>query len=480
LVIFTPITNYQLPITNHKILMAKIHSQYVCQRCGRITAAYVGRCPKCGEFGTMVEQLITPEEADAKSGSGGAARVLSTPQRLAEITADGLTRLPLSMTEFSRVLGGGIVPGSLILVGGDPGIGKTTLLVDVATLFANTHGPTLYISGEESLRQIKMRADRLGLQANDLFLVTETNLESMLHHIAEIKPKMIVVDSIQTTYTDESKSSAGSVTQVRRCASRFQELAKGSGLTVILVGHVTKEGAIAGPRVLEHMVDTVLYLEGDPFLRYRLLRSVKKRFGATSEVGVFDMIDKGMVEVANPSEAFLAERQVNVPGSAIAVTIEGTRPLLVEIQALGSTTTFSNPRRTSNGIDYNRLLLLTAVLSRRVNLKLHDKDIFTNVIGGLQITEPAADLSVAIAIASSIKDRPVHADMAFIGEIGLSGELRAVSQLDTRLKEALKLGFRRCVIPQSTQKRGLQVPDGLEVIGCRSLREAVDVSLLPK
>jgi DNA repair protein RadA/Sms len=270
------------------------------------------------------------------------------------------------------------------------------------------------------------------------------------------------------------------VTQVRRCASRFQELAKGSGLTVVLVGHVTKEGAIAGPRVLEHIVDTVLYLEGDPFHRYRLLRGVKNRFGATSEVGVFEMGEKGMVEVLNPSEAFLAERQVNVPGSAIAVTIEGTRPLLVEIQALSSTTTFTNPRRTANGIDYNRLLLLTAVLSRRVNLRLHDKDIFTNVIGGLRIDEPAADLSVAVAIASSVKDRPVHADMAFVGEVGLSGELRAVSQLDTRLKEAVKLGFRRCIIPHSTRKGALQVPKGMEAIGCRSLREALDVALIEK
>ena len=428
----------------------------------------------------MVEQIVSPPPDEGKGAKRDPNRALSSPLRLAEVASDGLIRLPLPLVEFSRVLGGGMVPGSLILVGGDPGIGKSTLLIEVASTVANHHGTTLYISGEESMRQIKMRADRLGLTANDLFLVTETNLETMLEHIAEIKPNMVVIDSIQTTYTDELKSSAGSVSQVRQCASRFQELAKGKGLTVILVGHVTKEGAIAGPRVLEHIVDTVLYLEGDPFHRYRLLRSVKNRFGATSEVGVYEMIDKGMVEVTNPSEAFLAERQVNVPGSAIAVTIEGTRPLLVEIQALSSTTTFSNPRRTANGIDYNRLLLLTAVLSRRVNIKLHDKDVFTNVIGGLQIDEPAADLSVAIAIASSVKDRPVHADMAFVGEIGLSGELRAVSQLDTRLKESAKLGFRRCIIPQSTRKRGLVVPDGVEAIGCRSLQEALKVALLPK
>ncbi|MEJ2749450.1 MAG: DNA repair protein RadA, partial [Anaerolineae bacterium] len=333
---------------------------------------------------------------------------------------------------------------------------------------------------EESARQIKMRADRLGVAAQDLFLVTETNLNVMLGHIDEVKPVMVIIDSIQTAYVEDKVSSPGSVSQVRECAGRFQELAKNSGITVVLVGHVTKEGAIAGPRVLEHIVDTVLYLEGDPFHRYRLLRGVKNRFGATSEVGVFEMVEKGMVEVPNPSEAFLAERQVNAPGSAIAVTIEGTRPLLVEIQALASSTTFSNPRRTANGIDYNRLLLLTAVLTRRVHIPLHEKDVFINVIGGLQINEPAADLAVAVAVASSVKDRPIHADMAFVGEVGLSGELRAVSQLDTRLKEAVKLGFKRCVVPRTTKKKTGDYPDGLEVIGCRSLHEAIQVGLLPK
>ncbi|MCI0395607.1 MAG: DNA repair protein RadA [Chloroflexi bacterium] len=459
--------------------MAKSHTQYVCQRCGRITAAYVGKCPQCGEFGTMVEQVIA-----APAGTTAARRPtagpLSTPQRLADITSDGLTRLPLPLAEFSRVLGGGIVPGSLVLVGGDPGIGKSTLLLEVAAMVANNHGRTLYISGEESLRQIKMRADRLSINAQELFLVTETNLNVMLQHIEQFQPLLVIVDSIQTTYLDDLQSSAGSVSQVRECASRFQELAKNLGVTVFLVGHVTKEGAIAGPRVLEHIVDTVLYLEGDPFHTYRLLRSVKNRFGATSEVGVFEMVEQGLKEVLNPSEAFLAERQVNAPGSAIAVTIEGTRPLLVEIQALASTTTFTNPRRTANGIDYNRLLLLTAVLTRRVNLRLHDKDVFANVIGGLQIDEPAADLSVAVAIASSVRDRPVHADMAFIGEIGLSGELRAVSQLETRLREALKLGFKRCVVPRSTRKQAAIFPEGLEVIGCRSLPEALQIALLPE
>jgi DNA repair protein RadA/Sms len=291
---------------------------------------------------------------------------------------------------------------------------------------------------------------------------------------------MVIIDSIQTTFTGDLNSSAGSVSQVRECASRLQELAKNSGITVFLVGHVTKEGSIAGPRVLEHIVDTVLYLGGDPFHRYRLLRSVKNRFGATSEVGVFEMVAQGMVEVPNPSEAFLAERQINAPGSAIAVTIEGTRPLLVEIQALASATTFANPRRTANGVDYNRLLLLTAVLTRRVNISLYDKDVFVNVVGGLQIDEPAADLAVAVAIASSIKDRAIHADMAFVGEVGLSGELRAVSQIETRLKEASKLGFKRCLVPSSSRRRLHEIPEGLEVIGCRSLHEAIEKALLPK
>ena len=456
--------------------MAKRQTQYVCQACGRTTPVYMGRCPRCGEFDTMVEQRIEPEP-----GTGGrrsAAAAVSRPVRLREVEADGLDRLALPVQEFSRVLGGGLVPGSLILVGGDPGIGKSTLLLEVAGLVAGLHGPVLYISGEESARQIKMRADRLRIDSDDLFLVTETNLHVMMDHITAVRPVMTIVDSIQTTYDDNLSSSAGSVSQVRESAARLQDVAKSTGIVVVLVGHVTKEGAIAGPRVLEHIVDTVLYLEGDPFHRYRLLRSVKNRFGATSEVGVFEMVEQGMVEVSNPSEAFLAERQANAPGSAIAVTLEGTRPLLVEVQALASSTTFANPRRTPNGIDYNRLLLLTAVLTRRVHVPLHDKDVFVNVIGGLQITEPAADLAVALAIASSVKDRAIHADMAFLGEIGLSGELRAVSQLEPRLREAAKLGFRRCIVPRSRQLKEGSRPEGLEIIQCRTLYEAVDVALI--
>lgn len=460
--------------------MAKQHTQYVCNSCGRITPTYMGRCPKCGEFGTMVEEIVEATTAVSAKKSRSASLHNSRPLRLADITSDGFDRLQLPLVEFSRVLGGGIVPGSLVLVGGDPGIGKSTLLLDVAAMIANQYGSTLYISGEESAQQIKMRADRMNVTSENLFLVTETNLTGMFGHIQEVHPVLVIIDSIQTTYTEDLNSSAGSVSQVRECASRFQDLAKSSGIAVFLVGHVTKEGAIAGPRVLEHIVDTVLYLGGDPFHRYRLLRSVKNRFGATSEVGVFEMVEKGLMEVPNPSEAFLAERQVNAPGSAIAVTVEGTRPLLIEMQALASATTFSNPRRTANGIDYNRLLLITAVLTKRVGLALHDKDVFVNVIGGLQIDEPAADLGVAISIASSVKDRPIYADMAFVGEVGLSGELRAVSQLDVRLKEAAKLGFKRCVIPRPTRNRGNDYPDNLEIIGCRTLHEAIQAALLPK
>ena len=456
--------------------MAKRQTQYVCQSCGRTTPVYMGRCPRCGEFDTMVEQLI--ESESAASGRKSGSLTTSRPVRLREVEADGLDRLALPVQEFSRVLGGGLVPGSLILVGGDPGIGKSTLLLEIAGLTANLHGPVLYVSGEESARQIKMRAERLRLEAEDLFLVTETSLHAILDHITAVRPVMTIVDSIQTTYDENLTSSAGSVSQVRESASRLQEVAKQTGVIVVLVGHVTKEGAIAGPRVLEHIVDTVLYLEGDPFHRYRLLRSVKNRFGATSEVGVFEMVEQGMVEVPNPSEAFLAERQANAPGSAIAVTLEGTRPLLVEVQALASATTFTNPRRTPNGIDLNRLLLLTALLTRRVHIPLHDKDVFVNVIGGLQISEPAADLAVALAIAGSVKDRPIHADMAFFGEVGLSGELRAVSQLEPRLKEAAKLGFKRCVVPRTRQLKATAAPPGLEIIGCRSLQEAVDLALI--
>ncbi len=457
--------------------MAKARTKYVCQECGRESAGYMGRCPNCGEFNTMVEVVEAPPARGAPARPSATPQ--SRPQKLREVSTEAGLRLPLPIPEFSRVLGGGIVPGSVILIGGDPGVGKSTLLLQAAAVLADAVGTVLYVSGEESARQIRMRADRLSLAPDALYLVTETNLGAIFEHVAQLQPQVLVVDSIQTTYMEELTSTAGSITQVRECANRLRELAKSSGMAVFLVGHVTKEGAIAGPRVLEHIVDTVLYLEGDPFQVYRLLRSVKNRFGATSEVGVFEMRGTGLVEVANPSEAFLAERVVNAPGSAIAVTLEGTRPLLVEVQSLCSQTTFGYARRTANGVDYNRLLLLAAVLTRRMGFRLAEQDIFVNVIGGLKIDEPAADLAVAVALASSYLDRPVPADLAIVGEIGLSGELRAVSQLPLRLNEAAKLGFKRIIVPRARRQDDLNVK-GLEVIPVRNIAEAFRVAVPEK
>ncbi len=467
---------------------AKLQTRYVCQNCGRSAPRAMGRCPACGSFGTMVEEVVAAASAaSSTAGLGGKSR----PRRLDEIDERSADRLPLKMVEFARVLGGGVVPGSVVLIGGDPGIGKSTLMLQVAVELAG-QGRVLYVSGEESERQIKMRAARLlrldsaaadlstqppSAPPTDLLLVTETNLDSILEHVAAVEPRLLVIDSIQTTYLPGMESSAGSVSQVRECASRLRDLAKNASLTVFIIGHVTKEGAIAGPRVLEHIVDTVLYLEGDRFQSYRLLRSVKNRFGATSEVGVFEMRERGMVEVPNPSEAFLAERLVNVPGSAIAVTMEGTRPLLVEIQGLTSHTALGNPRRTSNGIDFNRLLLTVAVLSRRLGLRLGEQDVFVNVVGGLQVEEPAADLAVAAAIASSMKDTALRADTVLIGEVGLSGELRMVGQMPARLREAARLGFRRAVVPHRL-RRSEPWTDEIQVVEARSLREALAATLL--
>jgi DNA repair protein RadA/Sms len=451
----------------------------------------MGKCPKCGAYNSFQEEVIAaPAKTTSRGPRGLSGR--SNPQRIGEISGDPEERLPVPIEEFARVLGGGIVPGSVVLIGGDPGIGKSTLLLQMALEMAIASnagsGIVLYVSGEESERQIKMRATRLlQRQASerkspqfppDLFLVTETNLEVIFEHVQEVKPQLLIVDSIQTTYIPDKESSAGSVSQVRESASHLRELAKSSGITVFIIGHVTKEGAIAGPRVLEHIVDTVLYLEGDRYQSYRLLRSVKNRFGATAEVGVFEMQERGLVEVSNPSEAFLAERMVSAPGSAIAVTMEGTRPLLVEIQGLTSPTTFGNPRRTPNGIDFNRLLLTTAVLTRRVGTNLGIQDVFVNVVGGLKISEPAADLAVAVAIASSVQDRPVRADAVLIGEVGLNGELRAVGQMTARLREAAKLGFKTAIVPRRL-RRGEPWPTGIEILEARSLREALKLSLVP-
>lgn len=355
-------------------------------------------------------------------------------------------------------------------------IHNSTLLLQVAIVLAQSAGKVLYVSGEESTRQIKMRAERLNLNAEDLYLVTETSLESILEHAQNLQPSVMIVDSIQTTYSDDKPSSAGTVSQIRECAARLQMLAKTTGISIFLVGHVTKEGTIAGPRVLEHIVDTVLYLEGDPFHAYRLLRSVKNRFGATNEIGVFEMRESGMVEVTNPSEAFLAERMQNSSGSGVVVTMEGTRPLVVEVQALVSPTSYPNPRRTGNGVDFNRLQLVAAVLMRRLNLRLSEQDIFINVVGGITIDEPAADMAMALAIASSMWDRAIPPDMAIIGELGLSGELRSVGQLAARMREAAKLGFKRCLIPRGG-RGGDPLPKEIEALPVRSLLEAIRIAI---
>ncbi len=468
--------------------MSKVQTQFVCQQCGRTSPRMLGRCPSCGSYGSMVEEVFTPPSAPAQSpvARAGVLGGRSQPVRLNEISGSVEERMFLPIGEFARVLGGGVVPGSIVLVGGDPGIGKSTLMLQMAVEMSNRpgSGKVLYVSGEESERQIKMRAVRLLSGENgqhpaleDLFLVTETNLNTILEHVAAVQPSLLVVDSIQTIYIPELSSSAGSVSQVRECSSRLRELAKSSGIAVFVIGHVTKEGVIAGPRVLEHIVDTVLYLEGDRYQSYRLLRSVKNRFGATSEVGVFEMRERGMVEVPNPSEAFLAERMVNAPGSAIAVTMEGTRPLLVELQGLTSHSNTSNPRRTPNGVDMSRLLMLVAVLSRRLGMSLAEQDVFVNVIGGMRINETAADLAVAAAITSSMRDIPMKADTVLVGEVGLSGELRWVGQMNARLREAGNLGFRAAIVPRRV-RRGEPYPDGIQVIEARSLQEALLLGLV--
>ncbi len=474
--------------------MSKIRTQYVCQNCGRTAPRPMGKCPGCGEFNSMVEETIAAPTKVVNARAGGVVRVngRSVPQKLADVEGMTDARWPVSIRELSRVLGGGVVPGSIVLIGGDPGIGKSTLLLQMTLHMVGSIGPVLYVSGEESERQIKMRADRLAAEGGDasasltaaaesdqLYVLTETNLDVILEHVQQVKPQLLVIDSIQTVYLAGLESTAGSVSQVRECAARLQELAKTSGIAVFLIGHVTKEGTLAGPRVLEHIVDTVLQLEGDRYQAYRLLRAAKNRFGATSEVGVFEMAGSGLLEVTNPSEVFLAERMVNVPGSAIAVTMEGTRPILVEVQGLTSPNQMGAPRRTPNGADLYRLLMIIAVLGRRAGVRLGENDVFVNVVGGLKIDEPAADLAVAAAIASSALDRAVQADCVLIGEIGLSGELRAVGQLSQRLREAYQLGFRRAVIPRALRKSNDTWPDGMEIIQCRSVRDALEKVLIP-
>jgi DNA repair protein RadA/Sms len=449
--------------------MPRTKTVYVCQNCGNESPKWLGRCPECNEWNTYVESLVSPTPKAAQLSSSTQA------QELSRLPTNSVPRLALPLAEFNRVLGGGIVPGSMVLIGGDPGIGKSTLLLEVAGMIAESVGKVLYVSGEESAHQIKLRADRLGLRGEGLFLLPETDLQSIIERGQEISPRLVIIDSIQTVHSSDLSSAAGSVGQVRECTQRLMRWAKSSNTPIFIVGHVTKDGSIAGPNTLEHIVDVVLYLEGERYSSYRLLRGAKNRFGSTDELGVFEMRDRGMVEVANPSLVFLSQRSEGAVGSVIVPTVEGTRPLLVEIQALTSPTAFGLPRRNANGVDYNRLLMITAVLTKRARLSLGTQDIITNVVGGLKVNEPAADLGIALAIASSFKNASVNPSLVAIGEIGLSGELRSVSQLEKRLAEAAKLGFTSCLIPplQSGQK----LPREMKPIAVSSLSQAIKAGL---
>lgn len=444
---------------------------FVCQQCGKESLKWLGHCPDCQEWNTFIEKTVVVVASSVPS-----ATPLSPPLELSQIVIEARDRLALPLNEFNRVLGGGLVAGSLILIGGDPGIGKSTLLLQVAALAAQSRGTVVYVSGEETQRQIKLRAERLEIKGAGLFLLAETNLDVILGQLEELAPGLVVIDSIQAVYSPELDSTSGSINQVRECTSRLMHWAKTHGVPVFLVGHVTKDGAIAGPRVLEHIVDVVLYLEGESFSPYRLLRSVKNRFGSTNEIGVFEMKGQGLVEVDNPSQAFLSQRGEETVGSVVVPTFEGSRPLLVEVQALTNPTSFGLPRRTGNGVDFNRLLLITAVLSRRAGLKLGNQDILVNVTGGLKINEPGADLGIALAIASSFRDAAIDPHTTAVGEVGLSGELRAVPQLERRVIEAARLGFKRCLVPKANTR--IDVPSGVELIPVGTLREAIRVGLL--
>lgn len=451
---------------------AKMRAVFVCQECGNETLKWQGRCPECQAWNTLAERVVTvrPTPAMGRPHSDGP---MAAPVRLAEVSGEAYPRITAGVGEFDRVLGGGIVPGSLVLIGGDPGMGKSTLLLQTAARIATGDQRVLYISGEESAHQLKLRASRLGISGEQLYLLTETNLTEALHHADRLQPDLVIVDSIQTVYAPEIPNAPGSVAQLRECTLKLMQWAKAGSVPVFLVGHVTKEGEIAGPRLLEHIVDVVLYLEGERFSTYRLLRSVKNRFGAISEVGVFEMRESGLVGVDNPSEIFLAERQEGAIGSVIVPTLEGSRPVLVEVQALTSPTSLSLPRRVANGIEFSRLLLLTAVLTKRAGVRLADQDVIVNVTGGLKVQEPAADLGVALAIASSHRDVRLPGDIVALGEVGLSGELRSVGHLDRRLAEAKRLGFAGAVLPRVALRRG-RPQTQLDLLPVDTLREALE------
>jgi DNA repair protein RadA/Sms len=454
--------------------VSKQKTKYCCQECGYESPKWLGKCPSCQTWNSLVEEVETVIRTQGMNSS--ITRTKEKPTPIIHIESDPEPRVQTSNKELNRVLGGGIVPGSLILVGGDPGIGKSTLLLQTSFALTQAEQKVLYISGEESIKQTKLRADRLNASSPLLYVLCETNLELIEEAIQETEPDFLVIDSIQTMYHPAIASAPGTVAQVRECTGHFMRIAKGKGIATVLVGHVTKEGAIAGPRLLEHMVDCVLYFEGERHHSYRLLRAVKNRFGSTNEIGIFEMQELGLVEVSNPSELFLSERPLGVAGSTVVASMEGTRPVLVEIQALISTTNFPSPRRMATGIDHNRLSLIMAVLEKRMGMFLQNQDAYLNVAGGVKLDEPAVDLAVAISIASSFRDQPTRPYDVVFGEIGLTGEVRGVSRIDQRVKEAEKLGFRRVIMPEKSLK-GWTHPPGMEIIGVNTVSEALKAAL---
>ncbi len=446
--------------------MAKPSTVFVCSNCGNESSKWFGRCPACNEWNTCYE-----EKVNLKSSGKSASKKTATTVKLDDVKKQDIVRTKTGFGELDRVLGGGLVKGSLTLLGGEPGIGKSTLILQICDKIKG-EGQVLYVSGEESAQQIKIRADRLGIKNNDIVFLGETDIDVIEDAILKTNPKLVIIDSIQTMYSDEITSGPGSVSQVREITARIMKMCKQEEFTTIIIGHVTKDGNIAGPRVLEHMVDTVLYLEGERYFAYRILRGVKNRFGSTNEIGMFEMNDIGMCEISNPSSVLLSEKNENIAGSIVVASIEGTRPILVELQALTSTSVFGMPRRTANGIDYNRLTLLIAVLEKRTGLPLGNQDVYLNIVGGIKINEPALDLGIILAVSSSFKNIPIPNDVIAIGEVGLTGEVRSVNQIEKRIKEAEKLGFKKCIIPESNKKL-LKDTYKLDIICVQNIIEAM-------
>lgn len=452
--------------------MAKAKTVFFCTQCGNESPKWQGRCASCGAWNTMEEHIEKPGACKIKNSSVGMSR---TPRLLTDVDTDSEIRFSTGMGELNRVLGGGAVAGSLVLVGGAPGIGKSTLLLQICNSLCKGR-TVLYVSGEESERQLKLRAVRLGVAPEQLYILSETRLSDILEAINQIKPDILIADSIQTLYNEDNDSSPGSVSQVKDCTMSLMHLSKSQGITVFVVGHINKDGAIAGPKVLEHMVDCVLYFEGDQNSSYRLLRAAKNRFGSTNEIGVFEMLDSGLAEVPNPSQMLLAGRPEGAPGTCVSCVMEGTRPVLAEVQALVTKTTFNVPRRAADGFDFNRAVLLMAVAEKRAGLRLNSFDVYINVIGGLRLDEPAADLPVALAVASSYRDQPIADDLVAIGEVGLTGEIRSVSNMNQRLAEVSRLGFRKCIIPKNGTVK-LEIPKELTVYRVKNLQEAIAIAL---